>query len=583
MILFTLKMLTLMHFIALSVVVFVLSDDSQPHCHYITKGSENPKRNTTCSKQLPSQNLTDDDCFIQYAAKDTKGCRDLIFQINGESDLGEVMLVPYVDMVEQIAVRSALNLTFVNVKWSNLRVQWKERGGDGKAFCREFVLSPNVDLSSNVSLFYDCPWLNYSDELHEFDFKYEAQNKETGQIEGKYYIFQLPSNWFIDPIRTSPKNWTVFSYLDISALPILTVRWQQPPSSIAARFYNVSIISNATSDVLDTKIVPADRNRSQQAVNFNGQELTGSVYIAIKIIFDNGVEGSISRSPVLFLGDHPVVLVLYKHVRNSHVKALAAFANCLKEVTQAKVLLDELDIPKSDTKDPFLWYQDAFERAEYILVMASPSVPVVCEEGIYPNVETVGMRLLAGKFSDKNCYKKFFTVVFPYCKVSDIPREAVNFKRFMLMKDFSKLIWYITHNTHRNLLFRPFYSVFSVCGSTINMKGHCKQLLESFRVAKDDLNTCNSGNLETCRKSAPDNDVLKHLETIVPINNCDDDFYHSCVKPEMNDDDDVVGSNIFPGNISELNLLGSEGEEIESAVQSKPIHHSDLDIYNLLL
>jgi len=119
----------------------------------------------------------------------------------------------------------------------------------------------------------------------------------------------------------------------------------------------------------------------------------------------------------------------------------------LRNCCFVEALLDQLDISDSETKDPFTWCNEAFSRADFVMVVSSP--PKCCnQEGIFRNIDVLALRFLKEKFSKPSSRPQFFSVLMPYCTEQDIPNEAKNLRMFRLRKDFNKMLWYI-HNGGR--------------------------------------------------------------------------------------------------------------------------------------
>ena len=95
-------------------------------------------------------------------------------------------------------------------------------------------------------------------------------------------------------------------------------------------------------------------------------------------------------------------------------------------------------------QDPWTWCNNAFARADFVMVVSSP--PKCCnEEGIFKNMDLVALRFLKEKFSSGSSKPLFFSVMLPYCTKKDIPDEARNLRVFKLMRDFDQMLCYI-HN-----------------------------------------------------------------------------------------------------------------------------------------
>ncbi|KAJ9588289.1 hypothetical protein L9F63_018341, partial [Diploptera punctata] len=94
----------------------------------------------------------------------------------------------------------------------------------------------------------------------------------------------------------------------------------------------------------------------------------------------------------------PVVLMIHTPSRASHLKSVISLAEYLKNHCYIEALLDQLDVQTTESKDPWTWCNNAFARADFVMVISSP--PKCCnEEGIFRNMDLVALRFLKEKFS----------------------------------------------------------------------------------------------------------------------------------------------------------------------------------------
>ncbi|XP_021922257.1 uncharacterized protein LOC110831033 isoform X2 [Zootermopsis nevadensis] len=432
----------------------------------------------SCMTQLLHLNASNSACMVvSYLQSD---CAKWSFNVGGLShNLGAVVLKAY--PYEESGYRlSVFNVSLTDIRWTSLRFRFKQNGYDNKHFCREFNVSSEYSIPE---LFYDCLWTKSNYEETYFTFEYEAQTLQHTEV--RKYVTELPSYKHIAP-RTELKNWSPFLYVDVSESPVFIAKWQQAPSHFGVQNYRVQVFSKVESSEMNlqaSEVIPGANENHELSYKFDAFH-SGDYHFEVCILSNNCTDGlcKIAKSPYitvrtfipktlifcclillsLFLfilcvwrrqhhpvvdAKLPVVLIIYTPSHAAHVKCMVTLTEYLRNVCFVEALLDQLDIQVSETKDPFMWCNEAFSRADFVMVVSSP--PKCCnQEGIFRNVDVIALHFLKEKFSERNSRPDFFSVLMPYCTERDIPDEAKNLRMFKLTKDFDKMLRYI-HNGGR--------------------------------------------------------------------------------------------------------------------------------------
>lgn len=437
----------------------------------------------SCSSQLFYLNASDSACsVVAYSPSD---CANWIFTADGFStELGSVALETY-PYEENGWVFAVFNVTFTDIKWTSLRFRFRQHGYDNKQFCREFRVSSEYYIPK---LFYDCRWTRSNYEGTPFTFEYEAES--VHRTEARRYVTLLPFYKDIEP-STTLQNWTSFLYIDTSESPFLTARWQQVPLRFGVQNYSLKMfrkLEGSEMNLQASAVVRGTDDNRELSYKFDDVLASGVYHFEVRVLNNTCTNGlcQVSRSPDVHVRDFgsktlifvifgciiflfvclcilwmwkkkcqpvnenaklPVVLIMYTPSRAAHVKCMVTLTEYLRNCCFVEALLDQLDISDSETKDPFTWCNEAFSRADFVMVVSSP--PKCCnQEGIFRNVDVLALRFLKEKFSKPSSRPQFFSVLMPYCTEHNIPNEAKNLRMFSLMKDFDKMLWYI-HNGGR--------------------------------------------------------------------------------------------------------------------------------------
>ncbi|PSN52167.1 hypothetical protein C0J52_06470 [Blattella germanica] len=226
-------------------------------------------------------------------------------------------------------------------------------------------------------------------------------------------------------------------------------------------------------------------------------------------------------------------------------------------------------------QDPWTWCNDAFDRADYVMIISSP--PKCCsEEGVFRNMDLVALRFLKEMFS-KNTSKSFFSVLLPYCTEKDIPKEVQKLRVFKLTKDLDKMLWYI-HNGGKAPSFVDSVKIFldrkpHGGKSDLNIKGAC--LLTAFKEAGfDQVKVCSCMSKKI--KESDDDAEDERANFVKMPNTAQTEHQMNFVR------DNCVTNNTENDSMSSL-LIKSESSESNCELPDELTHGFPVDILNNLL
>lgn len=153
----------------------------------------------------------------------------------------------------------------------------------------------------------------------------------------------------------------------------------------------------------------------------------------------------------------PKVLLVYNPDYKSHVSDMIRFCEYLKGC-HVKPMLDIFCIPTSPSQNPMIWYREAFDLADFVLVFAPPPATVKQELHVmitYPFLQRESHNqfvvfLTRHRITRVRCFfrdflklegnKQVFSVRLPGCDWNGLYREAKYFKKFSLPEDIDKLL-----------------------------------------------------------------------------------------------------------------------------------------------
>ncbi|XP_063243442.1 uncharacterized protein LOC134542824 [Bacillus rossius redtenbacheri] len=479
---YLLRVLTI--FLCLNLVRYSLSRN---HSSGLCEDSD-----VSCRSQLVSASAAEADCLVKYFPSHTEDCEEWVFSGAPDRQLGTVQLETYV-RTRATYVWAAFNVSFLRIKWNTLRMRFKlSKRNDSqqhKNLCRQFDLRGEVPEGQR--LYYDCPWAVAEEEDYEdqyYGFEYEASDA-GGLREHRQFLLEVP-RYVTRPEFVKLAEWPLFVYVDVTEAPRLVVHWTAPPPELgAARLvsgYELALHFNASSggpeEVLPLGQVAAgqplqlqrDVGSAPGAYRFGvraihpacgraGCRLSFSPTIKIKgnsRLFLIAVVGCSVLIPMVLCALHvlkkwldrpttdvkppPIVLMVYVPTHKAHVRVVKELAVYLRTFCEVEALLHDIDIPNDDAKESFTWYNKAYNRADFVMVVSSPLQHTTLRDTIYSNVENIAFNFLKEKFASPDVPSwKFFNAVLPYCDERDIPPEAVAFRRFFLLGELDDMLRYL--------------------------------------------------------------------------------------------------------------------------------------------
>ncbi|KAF6212945.1 hypothetical protein GE061_010658 [Apolygus lucorum] len=194
---------------------------------------------TSCSfQQSGASSLQENACMMIYHSHNDSVCHNDKFE-HGTSDVYEFFgrMTLHAFLYENWY--TAFNVSFTNIKWTNVHMRFIENRVKEASLCREFNIDPSV--SSNITnIFFDCLW-DKNIETKFFHFDYLAVGPHGESFVYKY-IFNVPEARRIDLDRVNVTEWETFLVVDVSAAPkTLILRLQVAPPSLNITGYKVDI------------------------------------------------------------------------------------------------------------------------------------------------------------------------------------------------------------------------------------------------------------------------------------------------------------------------------------------------------
>lgn len=568
---------------------------------------------SSCHDALWYNSAMIDNCSIKRIPRSSTACTNLHLRSSNAEHLGQVILRHYLFEYGKdggVYHTTGLNSTLSNIKWTRLRFQYKDQTNDSYNFCVEVRLRHKSQSISGLPWFYDCLWATgYEDRI--FHFRYELYDSLSQSFAGRHYIFQVPRHYMI----RSSEYWQVFMYIDITELPILTLHWESLLEK--ARKFHIEVFVN-------NKLVKSENSTGgldkygQFVYSYDVGSNSGKIHFTVRTLHEEcndkcalyrsptidvetvsnqplliGIVGSVVLLPVFLYSMYyvwkrccllagvvpdyvPVVLLVYRRSLRSHTHAVIAFAKYLREFCYVNALLDELDIPLTESKDPHEWYQKSFSEADVVIIISSPTNFDPMEAGIYQRVDILALRILSEKFFDPNCKQRFFSLLLPYCCQEDIPVEGRNVRQFSLKKDLNELLWHMRFGGKCYCASKIGYycSRSQIPGGESDLMRHGKILLDALQTAEDDVKKIT----HPSRKTVEDNcERVPLQEVIMTENSNSSERTASLMWLKDNTPDIDYVQNIYseyPGDIQNTDLLGLGN----SSTSNEQIEKIDLQI-----
>ncbi|KAJ4434081.1 hypothetical protein ANN_16401 [Periplaneta americana] len=139
----------------------------------------------------------------------------------------------------------------------------------------------------------------------------------------------------------------------------------------------------------------------------------------------------------------PVVLIVYSPSRASHMATMVALAEYLRNYCAVEAMLDQLDVPETESKDPLLWCSSAFARADFVMVVSSPPKCSCVAERVLGGTNVDTLDVLKARITSHCTKPRFFAVLLPYSTDQNAVPEFEWMPTFRLTKDLDKLLWHV--------------------------------------------------------------------------------------------------------------------------------------------
>lgn len=279
-------------FLALGALA-LLGAGASPQYHEHPRSSLCVRNNAPCAP--------DGSCNMVYYPVNSSACADLLFETQktplNQLSLGKVHLNSYL-YKDRTYTQTAFNVSFSSVNWTEMKFRFMQDGNKGKNTCRQFIRSAN---SSVDAVSYDCIWSNERYESKSFIFEYEARSGNF--VESAKFAFKVPLANGLEPEYPKEER-RLFAYVE--TIPthlgrtIFNVFWP-PASELDVDCYKVYVFYNdsGAEAVMYSKDVCGCENN---LCAYTTQMWYGSIRFGLQPVFQNGVEGFISKTQYFDLG-----------------------------------------------------------------------------------------------------------------------------------------------------------------------------------------------------------------------------------------------------------------------------------------
>lgn len=138
----------------------------------------------------------------------------------------------------------------------------------------------------------------------------------------------------------------------------------------------------------------------------------------------------------------PKVLVIYPSANHIHAECVKSCVEYLRLECGIDITYD-LDIPNTAHGDPFYWAEQAVREASIIMYMVGPKTTDQTPNSVYHSTDKTLLSFL-NRVSPIQP-KDIINVVFEHSD-GDVPVETKYYRTFYLIKDWQKLIAYLSRN-----------------------------------------------------------------------------------------------------------------------------------------
>ncbi|XP_063243820.1 uncharacterized protein LOC134543042 isoform X2 [Bacillus rossius redtenbacheri] len=431
------------------------------------------EKNTSCNDQLRNQLSLKNNCQTKYIPQNSKECKDWLFEGTASSQLRTVRLEAYVN-TEYGYTLPAFNVSFRPVKWKRIRFRFQS---DGRNLCRQF----NLEVADSRPIYFDCRWVTSHDKNGSFVFEYDVSDDDGLRERGKFLL--LVPLYSKEASEAGVSEWRPLVYVDVTELPRAAVRWDTLPRQLRGWSpdglgYEVTLHHWAGGRETERKLASVSAGGELLAVHEVGPA-PGTYRFGVRASHPAcGPAGCpVSFSPPVVVEGHtrfftvvkvtcfglillvlvalfllrswlvrsqadsklaPAVLVVYVPTHGAHVRVVKELATYLRSRCGVRVLLHDTDVPRENVQE---WFSDAFARADFVMVVASPLQHTDLRETIYKDAGEIGLKLLRLTFASPGTPPGgYFCVTLPYSGAADLPRDAVHFRRFHLARELDHML-----------------------------------------------------------------------------------------------------------------------------------------------
>ncbi|CAH0691678.1 unnamed protein product [Spodoptera exigua] len=455
----------------------------------------------SCTTEILGQRSTDyDTCRMKVFPPDSQECGAMTFgPLSPNTHIGGVTLKPYIVTMRHNTFyvnHTVLNITFSNIKWKTMKFRFQDKYRETKNHCRTITISNDITIDDESVLFYDCYWPKTDDrdgQSHTLDFEAVADDKTVNR--GKYY-FNIPSAEMLS-LTTTEDRWKPFIYIEIFN-SIMRLHIMPPPRQLKINAYRIRVVTLGGRRDVQSSRVPLNNNTEEVTYDYNFVGMNGSVSFVVTPLHDQcEMEGlgctsvespriKISSEPQtlniciasitalivatlfayyivlrlmrrycchdryreelpLMIPTPPKILVVYSPANRLHAECVMSFVTYLRSEYGFDIMYDG-DI-SSTLKDPYNWAQKAFELATHVLYVVGPAKEANSFKNIYDDtiispLQNVDVLLLSFVRANRST-KEVINVMFDHSN-GEVPEETKHAKTFVLLKDWQKLISYLS-------------------------------------------------------------------------------------------------------------------------------------------
>ncbi|XP_047029571.1 uncharacterized protein LOC124637274 [Helicoverpa zea] len=404
-----------------------------------------------------------------------------------------------------IVNHTVLNITFSNIKWTTMKFRFQDKYRDQKNHCSNIMISNKITLDDKSVLFYDCYWpkTDRSDgQSHMFDFEATAAD---GSVNRGQYYFKVPSADMLSP-TTTEEQWKPFIYIEFFPT-LMRLHVMPPPRRLNIPAFGIKVVSgidknnqevkasasimtNSTDEevIYDYNFVGANGSFSfevtplhekcmksgigcltvvspkimissdPQTLNICIASITALIvatlflyYIVLRGIRRYCCQDGIGEAELaIMIPKPPKILVAYSPANRLHAECVHSFVRYLRSEYGFEIMYDG-DISSTSHGDPYIWAEEAFRLATHIIYVVGPAEETnhynIYDQPIisaHQNIDNLILSFVKASRALKTS-KEIINVLFEHSD-GEIPVETRFAKEFTLLKDWQKLISYLSKN-----------------------------------------------------------------------------------------------------------------------------------------